>query len=395
MPRLRELRVDSLRISGAPLLALLLSPTLRLLDLSFGVENGEENRVRSPHVYTSILQILPDMAPDLEHFTYGSGFDLPVGQNDLQSFAQFKRLHSLTTSPEMALNQHVLQVFSSVATLQTLSCCIDLSGISALVLPSDPFLQLTNIDLRAHSDHLLTFFRACPFPNLVHIGLQITHPPSVSHPRDIFIALCQHCDPKLIKSFDVDVMYRFAARPRSLMEYVEPLMALRNMGSFRLVFMYTEPSICDGDILRIGAAWPRLTRLNVDHHTTKYAQPDVAAPSLSAIVELARRCPALTFLVIPELDPRALPEQSAVPALGHALRTLAIDNVLPPLSSQVFIDMATILDRVFPSLDLKKALLLVGPYGKGWVDVLRLMEAMQLGRANGAMYADLQRDSEA
>ncbi|PIL32330.1 hypothetical protein GSI_05576 [Ganoderma sinense ZZ0214-1] len=392
LPRVRELHVHRLRISGTPFLAFLLSPTIRLFDLSFGFESEEEDRVRAPHVQTSILQTLPDMVPDLEDFTYGSGFDLSVVRGCLQQFTQFKRLKSLITPPDVELDQHVLQVFSSVSTLQILSCCIDLSGISTLVLPSDPFLQLAEVDLRAHTDHLITFFRACPFPNLVRIELHITDPPTVSHPRDLFVAICKHCDPTLIKHLDVDVLHRFIARPSSLMEYAEPLVALRNMRSFRLCFWSTEPSICDDDILRIGTAWPRLTSLNINHITQQYSQPDVMAPSLSAIVELARRCPALTSLALAELalelDPRGLPKLSAVPPLGHGLRYLDIDCVRsPPSSHEMYLDMATVLDRVFPSIDLDNAMSQLGPHGKSWADILRLMEAMQVGRANGAMFA--------
>ncbi|PIL32338.1 hypothetical protein GSI_05584 [Ganoderma sinense ZZ0214-1] len=342
------------------------------------------------------------MVPDLEHFIYSSGYNplVPVVQGCLQPLTQFKRLKSLTTPPAMLFDQNMLQVVSSIATLEKLHCHINLSGISTLVLPSNPFLQLAEADLIAHSDHLITFFRACPFPNLARIELHIAGPPSANHPRDLFIALCQHCDPTLIEHIYISVLHALTPRPSSLMDYAEPLMALRNMRSFHIYFRATDPSLCDDDILRIGAAWPRLASLRIAHVTGEYSQPDVAAPSLSAIVELARRCPALTSLRLPELDSRDLPvpRQSAVSPLGHGLRYLKIDSVRPPPptseSHQVYMDMATVLDLVFPSIDLKKALSKVDPRRKSWADILLLMQAKQAERANGpAMRADLQREA--
>ena len=382
----------NLSVSGTSSATLLLSPTLHLLDLWFGDEDNEEHRVRSPHVITSLLQILPVMVPDLQHLIYDVEFDL--GQEYLQSFTQFTQLKILTTPPSVALNEYMLKVLSSLPTLQNLSCFIDLSGISALALCSNPFPELAELDLAGQSDHLFTFIFACPVPKLERIKLRIDQPPSARHPRDMFAALCRSCDATQLTSFFAEFTHPFAARPNSLMVYFEPLLALRNMLSFHLGFTSTEPSIRNDDLARIGNAWPRLASLRIKHSTTRYSQRDIAAPSLFAVVELARRCPCLRSLHLPELDPHVPPDSSegsadTPPALGHPLHVLVIANIRPPLSFRVHMGVATVLDRVFPSIDLNASQF--GLHGRGWQDVLGLMEAMRVGRANGAVYTDLQR----
>ena len=393
MPRLRELRAN-LSPTGTSYLALLLSPTLRTLSLSFGVKSKDGNCLHFPHIAASLLQILPSRVPDLEHLTYRAGFNLE--QEHFQSFTHFKQLKSLITPSNIALNKDMLQILSSVTTLQELSCWIDLSGASALTLPH-AFRKLKDLNLTGAADHFLTFVLACHFPELVHIDLHITQPPSVRPPQDAFSALSQRCNPALLTSFAAEFIHQFTARPKSLMEYMRPLLALRNISSFRLVFPYTEPSIRDDDLVQIGAAWSRLSSFRIEHSTGKYSERDVSAPTLSALVAFALRCPFLTTLYIPELDPRVLPEhdeqwQNAVPPQGRALTSLGINNVRPPLSFDVYMEVATVLDRVFPSIDLKAAesWMVMGPSGKGWLDVLRLMKAMRVGRANGGLRTDLQ-----
>ncbi|KAI1786089.1 hypothetical protein LXA43DRAFT_82522 [Ganoderma leucocontextum] len=386
MPRLRELVGSYLPISETSPFALLLSPTLRVLDLRFALENKEENRLRFPHIASSLLQTLPLMVPDLEHLSYGAPFNL--GQEYLRHFT---RLKSLSAPPNPALNEHRLQILSSITTLQNLSCFIDLSGISSLAFPPHAFQQLTELTIRGYSDHLVTFLLACRLLNLVRINLRshITQQPSARQPRDMFSAVCQCCNPTLLTSFAADFTHRFASRPSSLMEYLEPLLALPNITSFHLVFFLTEPSIRDDDLARFSAAWPHLASFRVLHRTKQYSEHDVARPTLAGIIELARRCPRLTTFHIPEVDAGVVPENGAVPPLGHGLRSALIENIVPPMSSQAYLEVATVLDRVFPKIDLEDARSMVSSvHGRGWAEVLRFMEAMRLGRDNGVVYAD-------
>ncbi|KAI1792180.1 hypothetical protein LXA43DRAFT_365116 [Ganoderma leucocontextum] len=389
VPRLRELEAYGLPISEASPLTVLLSPTLRVLELWFALED-EENRLRSSHIATSLLQTLPLMVPDLEILNYGA--DLNLGHGYLQSFRHFTRLNTLSMPPDDALNEHMLHILSSITTLRKLSCSIDLSGSSPLALPKGAFQELAELTVKGHSDHLVAFVLACQFPNLVRITLGITQPPSATQPQDVFTAVCQRCDSTVLTSFTADFGHAFASRPSSLMEYFEPLLAFPNITSFCLIFCLTEPSISNDDLARVGAAWPRLASFCVLQLPNQYSRHGVACPTLSGIVELGRRCPRLTTVRIPELDASTIPERGTTPALGHGLRSVSIRNirVVSLLSLDVYMEVAAVLDRVFPSIDLEDAWSMVDVHGrgKGWDDVLRFMEAMRLGRENGVVYAD-------
>ncbi|PIL32340.1 hypothetical protein GSI_05586 [Ganoderma sinense ZZ0214-1] len=368
-----------------------MSPALRTFDLGFTVLGAEEDRLRSSHVASSFLQNLPLLAPNLEALVVRGDFNIYL--RSLQSIDHFTRLERLSTPPTLALDEHTLRVLSSIATLHDLSCWIDLSGTSAPAFGQDAFHQLTSLAIRGASDHIFAFMRACQLSSLGHIDLRITQPPSSRHPRDLFAALCQHCEPPLLTALDITFSHDFVSRPNSLMEYFEPLLALPHTTSFHVVFSSIEPSIRDDDLSRFGAAWP-LARFHVEHRTRQYAQRHLVRPTLSGIITLARLCPFLTTLYIPELDPRAIPNAStgAVPALGHGLRVASIMNIFSPLSMEVYLEVAGVLDRVFPALDLDAALKECMGWGKGWGEVLSFLKAMRVGRVNGGAYADLLRE---
>ena len=387
MPHLRSIGVYGLSVSDTLSLTLLLSPTLRNISLWVELEDNEENRTRSQHIVASLLQTIPLIVPDLECLEFGCDPHLPGNQGYLEGFRGFKGLKSLSTFSELPLNEHLLRALASMGTLQDLSCWIDLSGISTLAFPQHYFKELTELTVRGHSDHLVTLILACQFSKLEYIRLWVIHPPNTRQPRDPFSAVSQHCNPALLTSFSADFTQPFASRLGSLMEYFEPLLALPNITSFHLVFFTTEPSVRDDDLIQFGTAWPRLISFRVQHRTRVYSQADVGRPTLSGIIELARRCPDLTTLHIPELDPRVIPEKYTAPPLKHGLQRACIDNILPPLGFKVHMDVATVLDRVFPAIDLENARSMAVAYwqGKGWEDVLRLMEAMRVGRENGGM----------
>ena len=79
-------------------------------------------------------------------------------------------------------------------------------------------------------------------------------------------------------------------------------------------------------------------------------------PTLSGLVDLARRCPRLEASRVPLLDASVIPEKTAVPPLGHGLRSLLLNNIaLPAAGSPPYMEAATVLNRVFPSIDLEEA----------------------------------------
>ena len=384
IPRLRELEAYYLTLSETPPLALLLSPALRVLNLRFALETADTDRLHATsHVASSLLQNLPFMAPNIENLTVRADFDL--GLKSLQSVECFTQLQLLFTPSTLALDEHMLQVLSTIPALQDLSCWIDLSSSSTTAFGPHVFHQLTKLTVTGPSEYLVTVFLACQFPNLMCINIHIIQRADELHPQHLFTALS--CNPTLLTSLEITFSHELASRLRSLIRF-QPLLALPNITSFHLIFVHTELSLCDGDLTQFGTAWPQLATFKIEHRTRKYSQPELVRPTLSGIIDLARRCPSLATLHIPEMDARAIPELDAVPALGHGLRIASIINIFSPISLEVYLEVATVLDRVFPVIDLDEVWQRRLPLGKGWMEVVSFLKAMRVGRANGEAYVD-------
>ncbi|KAI1788335.1 hypothetical protein LXA43DRAFT_646381 [Ganoderma leucocontextum] len=399
MPRLRELFAYNIPIPEISTLVLLISPTLRVVDLSLELEDEDDSEI-APHVVASLLHTLPLMAPDLEDLTYYVDFGIGRGSVNLdhgylESFGlHFARLKTLSIRCAVRLDKQVLQLLSSIPTLQDLSCTIDIRSNSTLTLPRCTFQQLTDLHIEGHLDHLVTFFHVCQFPTLACITLRIRvlGPPNAQGPKDSFAAICQCCNPTLLTSFSVDIMDVFisnSSRPRSLVQYLEPLLAFPNITSFHFLCFYIVPPVHDDDIARFGAAWLRLESFHVSHIVGQYSLPDVARPTLSGLIELAQRCPRLDMFHIPELDITVVPERNAVPLLAHGLRYFTMRNAMPSSPSKVYMEVATLIDCVFPAVDLEYSWSVSKFNGEEWKDILQFLEAMRLGRENAALRADI------
>ena len=82
MPGLRELLTYNIPVSETSILVPFISPTLRVVDISFELEEEEESSV-APHVVGSLLHTLPLLAPDLEELTFEVDFSLSRGSSTL------------------------------------------------------------------------------------------------------------------------------------------------------------------------------------------------------------------------------------------------------------------------------------------------------------------------
>ncbi|KAM5544952.1 hypothetical protein V8D89_001063 [Ganoderma adspersum] len=75
MPRLRELLTYNTPVSETSILVPFISPSLRVVDISFDLEEEEDSEV-APHVVGALLHTLPLLAPDLEDLTFDADFSV-------------------------------------------------------------------------------------------------------------------------------------------------------------------------------------------------------------------------------------------------------------------------------------------------------------------------------
>ncbi|PIL32711.1 hypothetical protein GSI_04826 [Ganoderma sinense ZZ0214-1] len=377
MPRIRDLVVLDLLTSETSALVLQLSPSLRSLNILFSLEAEKEDRPIAPNVASSLLETIPLIAPNLEKFY--CDIDVDISRGFIESFAHCARLNTLSMSAALPLDGGALRMLPSIPSLRDLTCSIDLSRKSEPLRPYT-FQHLMRLQVAGPFDDLTAFISACELPSLTCITVRFQQPPSAQHPLNLLTAICQRCNPALLTSFSTHVLYQFFANTPRLMEYFEPLLALPNIKSFRLWFSHAIPSIHDDDLTRIGTSWPRLSYFSVSRLPMKLdVPPDLVRPTLSALVDLARRCPHLESFGVPELDAKVVPEENAAALpLGHALRSLSVGDVVLPWPEPIthLAGVAKVVDRVFPSIELREPRMSVN----GWVRLLRLLKTMRVSR---------------
>ncbi len=118
-------------------------------------------------------------------------------------------------------------------------------------------------------------------------------------------------------------------------------------------------------------------------HCQDWLSSELVRPTLSGLVDLARCCSHLTWFRFPKLDVNVVPEKDTALPLGHGLRTFSVKNaILPPSKSPRYLEAATVLDRVFPSIGLKSARLNASSSlaAKRWKNFLRLLETARRKR---------------
>ena len=98
MPRLRILRADNIPIREISVFTLLISPTLRAVNVSFVLEE-EDDADMAPHAVDSLLHTIPLVVPDLEDFSYDVDFTLVCGRvNLVDGHLESFRLHFTTVA---------------------------------------------------------------------------------------------------------------------------------------------------------------------------------------------------------------------------------------------------------------------------------------------------------
>ncbi|KAM5544958.1 hypothetical protein V8D89_001069 [Ganoderma adspersum] len=388
IPRLHYLLVVDLHLSEIPAIVLLLSPSLRTLDILFAIKE-EEDRQIAPHVVDSLLRTLPLMAPNLE--TFSCDIDLRLGHGYVNEFRHLARLKMVAIHSEDALDEGALRTLSAIATLQGLTCTIDRSSSSALTLHPYVFPHLKGLHVMGSFDDLTAFIKACHLPSVTGLILRVKEPPSAGKPADSFATICGRFNPLLLTSFTVAIRDAFTSespRPGSLLQYFEPVLAFPDIESFHLSFSHIIPSIRDNDLARCGAAWRHLSSFRVSHLVIGQdapEPPDFVRPTLSGLVDLARRCPHLESFRAPALHAKVFPDKNTTLPLSHNLRALSITDSVTlsslNLKSRAFLEVVGVIDQVFPSIKLPdNAPAKATKNMKGWDKLTGLLKTMRLRR---------------
>ena len=195
----------------------------------------------------------------------------------------------------------------------------------------------------------------------------------------------------------------------SLVDVIRPALAIRRLRRVTLTF-HEIPSLSDAGVLEMVVAWPKLTALHITPATAteglgRYRAGTKLSPAL--LVALARQCPRLAELTLPEIelgDGREMEKNLDMPVVGQrAMRRLRLLFCHWAAHEDVRYTAAVFLDRLFPCLDLHPSFEGEDEEGeedgrsgwswdergreaeKAWRRIEEYLYAMQLGRRHRAV----------
>ena len=396
-PNLRTLRLvirweaplNRLQVAPAQCLA---ASSLRALLITSNADQGVDAAAIST-VTARMLQEFASKSPRLSHLSclpYRS-----IGCEHLRCLSQFVQMEGLVLNSYSIVDEDLLVVLSNLKNLTNLEASISLQD------PSDArqldlkagFQRLIRLDLKLHCppEYLTRFILATSMPRLEDLSLLL----STRHVDGVltsFPAIWHHIGPHKLTRLRVG-LGDFEHPPLFLMELLEPLLPFSKLQELEFLFQEHLP-LCDEDLSRFARAWPQLHALLFRQSDASLANPNrepgaLARPTLSGLVELARGCPKLVCICIPDLDvsASALPKAEDVPLLRHGLLDLCIQNLVGAEDSERQLDVAVVLDRLFPRVKLEFKIRgplrydnNPNPHVADLVNVSRLVRAMRIAR---------------
>ncbi|PIL32753.1 hypothetical protein GSI_04868 [Ganoderma sinense ZZ0214-1] len=390
LPNLRKLHTIKLNAIHIFVLRAFASPSLRDVFLEFYEDlDGDRSPSSMAPIAGSALQEFSIKATEITRLCLYP--DLTIGREDLMCLSRFTQLEELYLNDHLVLDEDLLFMLNGLKNIRFLKIPILLRGppeSTQVHLPYE-FHNLTGLDLCGPPAHLARFIVASSMPRLN--DLSIWFGPHHSDGIETYLtSICRHIGPHTLAHFTAQLS-SFVHAPQLLMRLLEPLLPFAQLEEV-VVRQADSLPLRDEDLARISHAWPKLRMLRFDQSTTALEDPDrqpgsTARSTLAGLVDLARGCPHLTELCIPELDASVLPPIAGVPLMGHGPLDLCIENLVGAEDEETQLDVAVILDRLFPCLDLDYGIKEqrnyggnANPYTAESENVSKLLRVMQLGR---------------
>ncbi|KAI1791120.1 hypothetical protein LXA43DRAFT_1082805 [Ganoderma leucocontextum] len=372
-PSLRELHWAIREPSNAEILFLLTS-SLRRLTICYGgwTHDLPEWQLSQSMLFRTIF----DIAPLLTHLAVKDIHQalLPAC---LSNISVLRRLRMASLYEERSIDVDILRTLSSMESLEEISFGIDIDWLEEPVDFSG-FSPLKKLDITVMSgsaDSARSFFNAFSSPGLRQLVLQSQ---SDVFNLDKISATCT----MLAQRFPSleDLTWSF------LIDHGVPLeTALAPLFPLRMVKVSLEfdgapamvRAVTDDLFAALAKAWPRLAELSI---IVLHERPDAPLPKITVhtFLALARGCPQLETLRLPQMQSPKLEDIPGYPVLRHGLRTLVVDR-LGAMDETEYAAFPLLLDRLFPDLDTTK---LPAHPSFSWKRVLGGVQLCRLGRAN-------------
>ncbi|KAM5544941.1 hypothetical protein V8D89_001052 [Ganoderma adspersum] len=406
LPRLYTLEAVEISLDDLASLFLLLSPSLSSLRLSF--KQGSWSS--PPRVALLTLQNIKEVAPCISSFRMSGCRHLTIQQ--VSVLQNFPGLKDLSLGPGCHLDGPALLQLSTSSLLDALAVSIRHINSADLQNVDNGFRSLRKLIIRGALQDLVEFILSSHLPLLDELTLQVIDSRSVTqgHLCRSLESVCEHPGlPGSLKRISCEFSSGVARAnhdgTRALVRFLKPLLAFPLIEHCCFTFYCTPPSVCDEDLALLGDTWDKLQSLEVRqvrHHVHGRLSPtDMQRPTLAGLTELARRCPGLVRVHLPELDASTLPQTSTIYGLRYAIREISFDHVrYTGTFAKRPCAVAAALDIVFPMLDVASSMSAavslspsaadsrfrtsrasgVRPTHSEWWTVMKFVRAMQVGR---------------
>ncbi|KAI1783203.1 hypothetical protein LXA43DRAFT_357137 [Ganoderma leucocontextum] len=387
-PNLRKLSMSMWHATQASFSPLhcLASPSLCHLFLSVDTDQGTDKTIIAT-IAGRTLEEVSITSPGLVRLSFFPFMN--IGREHLMCLSRFTKMVQLDLSDHATLDEDLLLLLSNLENLTRMRIPILFRDPTESLDLKNGFQKLTKLDLRCRPTHLARFMLASPMSRLNDVCLRLG-----SHLADDFHtslpSICRHIGPHTLTRFRAE-LDDFRRPPRFLMDLLEPVLPFVNLEELEFFFEEHLP-LRNEDLERFSHAWPKLRALILIQGETTLSNPDrvpgsVERPTLHGLVELARQCPQLDRLCIPDLDASRLPQADSVPLMGHGPLDLCVQNLVGAGVDETQLRVAVVLDRLFPCLKLESGIEELpgygdnpNPYTEDSENVSLLLRAMQIAR---------------
>ena len=305
------------------------------------------------------LQEFSLRTPEIVRLVFSPSRHERIDRQGFMCLSRFTQMEYLYLNDHSPLDEDRLLIFNNLRRLRHLGITFkprERRDAASLEL-KDVLQNLTTLKLHCKPAHLTQFILAFSFPWLNELGLRLGLDYADAFPTSL-PSICHHIGSHTLTCFQVELDKFKDLPPPHLMDLLEPLLPFANLEKVEFRLEEHLP-LRDADLERLSAAWPRMRILRIIQweSTADWQKLTLERPTIHGLIVLARGCPRLARLCIPDLDASALPVVDSIPRMGHGLLNLRVQNIVGARDHKRQRDVAAVLDRLFnPRLKLQSRL---------------------------------------
>ncbi|OSC98406.1 hypothetical protein PYCCODRAFT_997507 [Trametes coccinea BRFM310] len=392
LPNLRRLDL-SISVKEPAGHLLLISPTIRNLETLF--EAARDDRARSGYdpvreAAGVLLELILSKVPNLLTLCVDARIYGHFPAHQLGPIQSLFHLQTLKLSEGSDMDYVTVQLLSRLPSLRSLGLSVRLSSaIRKTRMPAaGNFAALHELSLLGCLADVVWVFDAFSFNALDEkLHLTLLDPATDINVKERLAEIMSKVPRNLraltLLSAGIQVS---SENHLSLSTVLESCLVFEDAVTVDIKFRFSArvPQVTDCDLLKFAQAWPKLESLRLNDFPQISSAVDEATAShvtLRGLLSLSQHCPNLLVMQLQILDVTEVPPVSSFPAVGHKyMRQLQITQ-LRNGSTANLLDVAVIIDLLFPLLETRRRVFLQYPPGRKRFDLTMVNGAWDMTQA--------------